>query len=80
MITPIFALLPSFGSEVTTAIGQAVVYLVDGVQLLACFFSPSALSFFGFCIQFIIGVELFIKAWGICWWVIEKIPFFGVQE
>lgn len=80
LIGPIFAALPSLPPGFSEAMQTFTGYILDGVQILAYFYSKEVLTYIGTCVRIIIGIELFLHAWSICWWVIRKLPFFSVTD
>lgn len=71
--------LPSLPVAITSALGQATGYIMQGVAVLRVLIGSDAMSVLGTCLSLIIAIEAFMKLWQFVWWVLSKIPMLNLR-
>lgn len=72
--------IPAFPMQVLGIFQQVIKYMVNGIDLLGLFIGPTALTFIGVCLDFIIAMNLFYFGYSCVMWFVKKIPFLGIKD
>lgn len=71
--------LPSLPGAVTTGLTAVITYIVGGLSMLTAFVGLGTVQYMIASLSIIIVIETFMRSWQFIWWVLSKIPMFGIS-